>query len=407
MINDVALPSFEKMLMQLVSTPSVSSPSTAWDQSNSQVIAILADWLALLGFEVERMDVPAHPGKQNLIATMGKGPGGLVLAGHTDTVPFDQSKWSSDPFKLDYRDDRLYGLGSCDMKGFFPVILSAVQGFAGADFKQPLIIIATADEESSMSGARALAEAGRPKARCAVIGEPTGLKPIRMHKGMMMECIRLQGRSGHSSNPALGHSALDCMVDVLADLTRFRGELQAQYQNPAFEIAVPTMNFGHIHGGDNPNRICGACELQFDLRPLPGMDIDSLRAMISQRVTPIAQKHQVALEIEHLFGGVPAFETPAESPFVAACERLSGYSSEAVAFATEAPYLQALGMETVVMGPGSIDQAHQPDEFLAIDQVKPAVNILKGLIQQYCINGLVEYDLVAGDHAEGESKGEF
>lgn len=386
MINDVELPSFESMLMQLVAAPSVSSPLSNWDQSNSQVIELLAGWFELLGFSVERMEVPGCPGKQNLIATMGHGPGGLVLAGHTDTVPFDSAKWSSDPLKISYRDNRFYGLGSCDMKGFFPVILSAVQSFKGADIKQPLIVIATADEESSMSGARALAEAGRPKARCAVIGEPTGLKPIRMHKGMMMECIRLQGQSGHSSNPALGRSALECMIDVLVDLKQFRQELQTQYRNAAFEIDVPTMNFGHIHGGDNPNRICGACELQFDLRPLPGMDIDSLRALISQRVTPIAKKHQVGLEIEHLFGGVPAFETPAESPFVAVCERLSGRPSEAVAFATEAPYLQSLGMDTIVMGPGSIDQAHQPDEFLAAEQVKPAVKILEGLIQQYCID---------------------
>lgn len=401
MINDAVLPSFESMLMQLIAAPSVSSPSSTWDQSNCQVIELLASWFESLGFAVERMDVPGHPGKQNLIATMGKGAGGLVLAGHTDTVPFDQAKWSSDPFSLSYRDNRFYGLGSCDMKGFFPVILSAVQAFSGADFKQPLIVIATADEESSMSGARALAEAGRPKARCAVIGEPTGLKPIRMHKGMMMECIRLQGRSGHSSNPSLGRSALDCMIDVLADLTLFKKELQAQHRNPAFEIAMPTMNFGHIHGGDNPNRICGACELQFDLRPLPGMDIDMLREMIRKRVTPIAQRHEVSLEIEHLFGGVPAFETPAESPFVAVCERLSGHSAEAVAFATEAPYLQSLGIDTIVMGPGSIDQAHQPDEFLAVDQVKPGVNILKGLIQQYCID-----DVAAVSGHEGESKGE-
>ncbi len=385
MIKDVALPSFEQMLMELISVPSVSSSSTTWDQSNGQVIERLALWFEKLGFSVEVMDIPGCAGKQNLIATMGQGPGGLVLAGHTDTVPFDQAKWSSDPFKLSYRDNRFYGLGSCDMKGFFPVILSAARSFAGAAFKQPLIVIATADEESSMSGARALAEAGRPKARCAVIGEPTGLKPVRMHKGMMMECIRVQGRSGHSSNPALGRSALDCMVDILVDLTQFRRELQARYQNPAFEIDVPTMNFGHIHGGDNPNRICSSCELQFDLRPLPGMDIDALRTLISKRVLPIAQKHQVGVDIEHLFGGVPAFETPADSPFVKVCERLSGYSAAAVAFATEAPYLQQLGMETIVMGPGSIDQAHQPDEFLAVDQIEPAINILKNLIQHYCI----------------------
>src|SRR5690606_37299728 len=225
------------------------------------------------GFEIEVLPIPGQPHKANLIATLGRGAGGLVLAGHTDTVPCDPDRWASDPFSLTERDGRLYGLGATDMKGFFPVALEAARRFDQSKLQQPLIILATADEESSMDGARLLAELGRPKARYAVVGEPTGMKPVRMHKGIMMERVRVQGLAGHSSNPALGNNALEAMHLVIADLLAFRSELQNRYRNPGFAVPVPTLNLGHIHGGDNPNRICGHCELQFDLRPLPGMQV--------------------------------------------------------------------------------------------------------------------------------------
>ena len=155
-------------LRQLVSTPSVSSTDPNWDQGNRAVIDLLAGWLSQMGFDTEIQDVTSGGGKANLIASRGSGPGGLVLAGHTDTVPFDEGRWDSDPLGLDLRDNRLYGLGSTDMKGFFPLALAAAARFADAEFQQPLILLATADEESSMGGARALAAAGRPKARAAV-----------------------------------------------------------------------------------------------------------------------------------------------------------------------------------------------------------------------------------------------
>src|SRR5690606_31302075 len=146
-----------------------------------------AGWLGDLGFACETQEI--SPGKFNLLASHGSGPGGLVLAGHSDTVPFDAELWSSDPLRLREADDRWYGLGSCDMKGFFALIIKAVLPLLDQPFKQPLLILATCDEESSMSGARALAEAGRPLGRAAVIGEPTGLRPVRLHKGIMMEGI--------------------------------------------------------------------------------------------------------------------------------------------------------------------------------------------------------------------------
>lgn len=379
-------PDIRSMLERLIAQPSISSASPDWDHSNENVINTLAEWLEPLGFRVERLPVPGMPGKYNLIATLGEGPGGLVLSGHTDTVPFDDKRWQSDPFRLDERDDRWYGLGTCDMKGFFPLAIEAARSVAvGQPLKQPLIILATADEESSMNGARALAEAGRPEARYAVIGEPTGLKPVRMHKGIMMERLVFDGQSGHSSDPSLGRNALEGMHAALGELLSLRGQWQQQYRNPAFRVDVPTMNLGCIHGGDNPNRICAHCELQFDLRPLPGMSMTELRQSILERVQPLAEQRELGLRFEPLFDGVPPFETPEDADLVRACESLTGHSAQAVAFATEAPWLQSMGLETLVMGPGHIDQAHQPDEYLALSQIKPAVRILEGLIERFCL----------------------
>ncbi len=291
------VPGIREMLARLISLPSISSASPEWDHSNEGVVRLLAEWLEppLGGFTVEIMEVPGMPGKFNLIATLGSGPGGLVLSGHTDTVPFDDKRWQSDPFSLTEKDNRWYGLGTCDMKGFFPLAIEAARAFAGEPLQQPLIILATADEESSMNGARALAEAGKPKARYAVIGEPTNLKPVRMHKGIMMERLRFDGQSGHSSNPALGRNALEGMHEALGELLALRSEWQEKYRNPNFEVQVPTLNLGCIHGGDNPNRICAQCELHFDLRPLPGMNMETLRQAILDRMQPLAERRELKL----------------------------------------------------------------------------------------------------------------
>jgi len=385
--NITGVPGIRDMLTRLISLPSISSASADWDHSNEAVVRTLAEWLEPLGFTTEILEVPGMPGKYNLIATLGSGPGGLVLSGHTDTVPFDDKRWQSDPFTLTEKDNRWYGLGTCDMKGFFPLAIEAVKAFVGQPLQQPLIILATADEESSMNGARALAEAGRPEARYAVIGEPTSLRPVRMHKGIMMERLKFEGQSGHSSDPSLGRNALEGMHEALGELLALRSQWQEQYRNPNFKVQVPTLNLGCIHGGDNPNRICADCELHFDLRPLPGMDMASLRQAILSRLQPLAERRELGLTFEPLFDGVPPFETPADAALVRACETLTGHTAHAVAFATEAPWLQKLGMETLVMGPGSIDQAHQPDEYLELSQLQPTVDILRGLIKQFCLEG--------------------
>lgn len=378
-------PDIVTMLAELIASPSVSCTNPSLDQSNLDVIEKLENWLSDLGFKTEVMPIPGAANKANLIATLGSGPGGLVLSGHTDTVPYNDELWASNPFRLTERDNRFYGLGTCDMKGFFPLAIAAAKKFIDQPLQQPLIILATADEESSMNGARALAEAGKPKARYAVIGEPTGLRPIYMHKGMMMESVRITGSSGHSSDPSLGNNALEAMHSVLGTLIDFRKELQSTYQNSDFAVSVPTLNLGCIHGGDNPNRICGQCELEYDLRPLPGMNIDNLRETIAQRVKPLEEQFGVKISAESLFPGIPPFQNDASSELVQTAEKLTGYTAQSVAFGTEAPFLQGLGMDTIVMGPGSIDQAHQPDEYLAFDQIKPTVAILEQMIAKYCL----------------------
>ncbi|MDH3980482.1 MAG: acetylornithine deacetylase, partial [Gammaproteobacteria bacterium] len=333
----------------------------------------------------ELMPLPGTPAKTNLVATLGSGPGGLVLSGHTDTVPFDSGKWQHDPFQLTDANQRLYGLGTSDMKAFLALAIEACRGLRAQDLAEPLIIVATADEETSMSGARALLESQRPHARHAIIGEPTGLRPVRMHKGIFMESISLQGQSGHSSDPSLGNSALEAMHRVIAELLEWRVQLQEQYRNPVFAIPVPTLNLGHIHGGDNPNRICPDCELHIDLRPLPGMHINELRAELHRRVTAVLEPAAIAVSFDALFEGIPAMETPASAEIVQLTQRLTGHTPGAVAFGTEAPYLTQLGMDTVILGPGDIEQAHQPDEYLALNRLQPTIDLLQAVIKSVCI----------------------
>jgi acetylornithine deacetylase len=375
---------YQFQLQQLVAIPSVSCAVPAWDMPNLPVIECLASWTEELGFRTQILPL-ATPGKANLIATLGEGDGGLVLAGHSDTVPYDKAGWQTDPFKLTEKNGKLFGLGATDMKGFFPVVLEAVRPFLGKSLKHPIILLATADEESSMNGARALAASGQPKGRYAVIGEPTELTPIRMHKGIMMEAIRVTGHSGHSSNPALGNNALESMNYVMSELLSLRNELQLKYRNPGFAVQTPTLNLGCIHGGDGANRICGECELHFDLRLLPGMDNAEIQHLIKHRLQPIAEREGTDIVLSSLFEGVEPFAEDENSALIKACEALTGKRSESVAFATEAPFMQQLGMQTVVLGPGSINQAHQPDEFIDIRQLEPAVTIIQQLIQRFCL----------------------
>ena len=378
---------FISNLNELVSRVSVSSANPSLDMSNRPVIDYLAGCLEDLGFRCELLQCTSHTDnpKYNLIATRGSGSGGLVLSGHTDTVPLDEKLWTVNPFKVTEKDNRLYGLGCTDMKGFFPIVLEAIRQLNDIEFKEPLIVLATADEETSMYGARSLVEKGIPNARFAIIGEPTGLVPVKAHKGIMMESIRLLGHSGHSSDPSLGNNALDAMHAVISELMTWRNEMRRQYSSDLFKIAYPTLNLGCIHGGDNPNRICGHCELEIDIRLTPGMDPDNIREELVDRVSKIVDPLNIQFELAPLFPGVPAYTADANSEILDLVETMTGQQGISVAFGTEAPHLQKLGLDTIIFGPGSIDQAHQPDEYMSLEMVKPGIGYIRQIIENVCL----------------------
>lgn len=375
---------FFQMYRDIIAIPSISSTDPAWDQSNRQVIHLLADWFAKLGFAVEIQPVAGLDGKFNLVATLGQGSGGLLLAGHTDTVPFDADRWTKDPFKVTQEGDRLYGLGTIDMKGFFAFIVAALQEMDLTRLTKPLRILATADEETTMAGAKAIAAAATLKPDYAVIGEPTGLVPVIMHKGHMSEAIRITGKSGHSSDPANGVNAIELMHKAIGKLMGLQQELKEKYNNHHFQIPYPTLNLGAIHGGDSANRICGCCELHIDMRPIPGVSPEELVALLQENLNELHECHPGCLHISHMHEPIPPYACAEDSPLIAEAEQATGHGAEAVNYCTEAPYIQQLGCDTLVLGPGHIAQAHQPDEYLDLSFVKPTQAVLQHLVRRFC-----------------------
>lgn len=370
----------EQLLTDLVRIPSVSSVSPAFDSPNLPVIERLAGFLEDCGCAVEIMALPEAPGKANLIATLGTGDGGVVLAGHSDTVPYDDSGWDSDPFRLTARDQRLHGLGSADMKGFLAVATAIASRLEARRLAHPLHIVVTADEESQMQGARVLAASGRPKADYCIIGEPTDLKPVRMHKGVLMEAIAIHGGSGHSSEPDTAPNALDGLSRVLRALEEWRRQWREQFRAPEFAVPYPTLNFGHVHGGDNPNRICADVELHIDMRLVPGMDPVTMREQLDVHLQQALAGTGCTHKRRTLFEGFGAFQTRADSEFIRAVERLSGTPAQSVSFGTEASFFSSMGMETVVIGPGRISQAHQPNEYVEQSSLAAGEKLIEQLV---------------------------
>ncbi|HDI3276314.1 TPA: acetylornithine deacetylase [Vibrio cholerae] len=375
------LPSFLEVYEGLISTSSISSTDAHWDEGNEQVIAKLADWLSALGFAIQIEQVALN--KQNLIAKLGSGEGGLLLAGHSDTVPFDEGRWNYNPHALTQANNRFYGLGTADMKGFFAFIYEAVKNVDWSKQTKPLYVLATCDEETTMLGARHFTENAPFKPDYCIIGEPTSLVPIRAHKGHVANAIRVTGKSGHSSNPALGVNAIEIMHEVLFALMQLRDRLIKEYHHPGFEIPTPTLNLGHIHGGDSPNRICGCCEMHYDVRPLPGISLDGLDNLMRDALREVQQKWPGRIELVPLHDPIPGYECAHDHPFIHGISEICEQEAQTVNYCTEAPFLQQI-CPTLVLGPGSIDQAHQPDEFLAFEFIDPTVRVLSRAMQKYC-----------------------
>ena len=383
------LPPFIELYRALIATPSISATDSALDQSNEALINLLAGWFTDLGFRVEIQPVPETRHKFNLLASIGensvgkKSSGGLLLAGHTDTVPFDEGRWTRDPFTLTEHDNKLYGLGTADMKGFFAFILDAVRDIDASTLSKPLYILATADEETTMAGARYFAASTQLRPDFAIIGEPTSLQPVRAHKGHISNAIRITGQSGHSSDPARGVNAIDLMHESITELMKLRTTLQERYNNPAFAIPYPTMNFGHINGGDAANRICACCELHMDIRPLPGLTLSDLDELMTEALAPVSARWPGRLSIDQLHPPIPGYECPTDHHMVGVIEKLLGERTAVVNYCTEAPFIQQI-CPTLVLGPGSINQAHQPDEFIEMSFIEPTRELIGQLVDHFC-----------------------
>ncbi|MCO4799764.1 MAG: acetylornithine deacetylase, partial [Colwelliaceae bacterium] len=289
------------------------------------------------------------------------------------------------PFKILNKDNKFFGLGTCDMKGFFAFVLQACKEVDANKLKKPLYILATADEETTMAGARFFAQQQLLKPDVAIIGEPTNLVPVVMHKGHMSHRITIQGQSGHSSKPSLGVNAIEIMHLVIGQLITLKSKLADNYSNQSFDVAAPTLNLGAIRGGDNANRICGYCELDIDMRSLPGMNDAELINLLAESLKPLAIKYPDRITFDELHPSSPSFEQEQSSDLVSLAEKISGHKCCAVNYATEAPFIQQLGCQTIVLGPGSIDQAHQPNEFLAHEEINNTNLFISSMINNYCL----------------------
>ena len=380
------LPTFAERLREIVSLNSISSEEPELDQSNESVIRCLERWLRELGFDVTLIKVKEKPLKYDLLARLGEGDGGLLLSGHTDTVPADPASWKSDPLSLTETEDRYTGLGSIDMKGFFAFAADAAASFSGKKLREPLYILATSDEETTMNGAKAFMEQASISPRAVIIGEPTSLTPVYKHKGYMAFRVIAHGRRAHSSNPAEGINAIEIMHRAIAGIMKFRDSLK-KFRSSDFKVPEPTLNIGIIRGGDSPNSVPDTCVMQFDVRPTELTPVDFIEKEVRKAIAQSAGEYSGSIEIEDLYPPLPAFGGGKDQPVVRKLAELSGNEPVTVGYATEAGLLSALTQNTVVFGAGSISNAHQPDEYLLKEEIGPMSRILREIISLICEKG--------------------
>ena len=367
----------------LVEMPTIST------DSNLSAITFLQDYLQELGAKVE-VTKDATGSKANIFATLGPDiDGGIVLSGHTDVVPVAGQEWSSDPFILRQQDGKLFGRGTCDMKGFIACSLAYAAEIKPENLKKPLHFAFTYDEETGCLGARvmldALKSSGRKPAIC-IIGEPTGMRVIEGHKGCCENTTRFGGLEGHGSLPSAGVNAVEYAARYISELLEIGQELQGRTPpNSPFEPPWTTINVGAIRGGVAHNVIPNTCEIEWEFRPVNADDKFFVRRRInnfaSDTLLPEMQKSWPLATLENeVVGDVDGLMPVENSQAVALVQALTGENSvTTVPFGTEAGLFQKLGISTVVCGPGHIAQAHKPDEFVEVSELEKCLKMLGGL----------------------------
>ncbi len=371
------------------------------DRPNDATVAVLEAALDAPGVRVERRAAHAD-GRWNLVASVGPEPGpdadGLVLSGHMDVVPPGDG-WTSPPFELRERDGLWFGRGTCDMLGFVAMATNLVRRAGAAGLDRPLVLVLSADEEIGSPGARALVEGWPPTRRlprATIVGEPTGLRVVRMHKGHAKRRFVLRGRSAHSGTPQLGRSAIEAAGPALVRLAALRRALATEGGPNAscFPSAPhPVLTVGRIDGGEAVNMVAERCGLDVGVRVLPGQDagplMDRVRAAIEAGVAdddaaaggrgPAGTAAPITIEEADL-GDNPPLCTARDAAIVRRLMDLVGQEEDlGVSFASDGGHLARLGAEPVLFGPGHMRVAHRPDEHLDPAELDRARAIVAGL----------------------------
>jgi acetylornithine deacetylase len=338
-----------------------------------------------------RLDWSGDRTKANLLGTFGEGPGGLVFSGHVDVVPVDGQAWTSDPFAADVRDGRLYGRGACDMKGFVGTVLGHVADFGAAALRQPIHVALTYDEELGCLGIphliRALEDWDVHPAGC-IVGEPTSMRLVTAHKGGRVYRCRVTGRAAHSSLTPTAVNAIEYAARLIARIQEIATrEREFGLRAAGFDVPFTTVSTNLFSGGNGPNIVPALAEFLFDYRYIPGMDpgaiiadLMGLAAVLNgemRRIDP-----DCGIEFS-LVNAIPALAVDEEAwVFRLAAALLPGSGVEKVAYGTEAGFFQAYGVPTLVCGPGSIEQAHKADEYVALEQLAACDRFIDGVVSQ-------------------------
>ncbi|SMX34343.1 acetylornithine deacetylase [Actibacterium lipolyticum] len=376
----------QTILADLVGFPTVSS------DSNFAMVAYLANRLSDIGARIEVLTDDSGQ-KANLFATLGpEGNGGIVLSGHTDVVPVADQDWSSDPFSLRENDGRLYGRGTCDMKGFIAAALAMAPTYAKANLRRPLHFALTYDEEVGCLGGQALVaelESRGIRPDIAIIGEPTEMKIIEAHKGCCEYTVNFQGLDGHSSDPAQGVNAAEYAARYVIRLLELREALKTRAPaDSPFKPPFTTLNVGSIQGGVARNVIAAKAMVEWEMRPVQAGDAEFVKSEIAQYcedvLLPAMQAVHAGADITtQVIGEVPGLEPMSDSAARQLLSELTGQNSAlTVPFGTEAGLFQKIGISAVVCGPGAIAQAHKPDEFITTAQLDQCLSMLAKLTPQ-------------------------
>lgn len=359
------------ILRDLVAIPSVSS------LSNVPVVNYALSRLDPKSWTIRRFPYtdPAGTAKLNVVAIAGtKRRAELALVCHTDTVPFDPG-WAHaiDPV---VRDGKLYGRGSCDVKGCLACVLAAIAQIKIDRLKKPLALVLTADEEVGCVGAKLLAKKKAVRARYTIVGEPTGLRPVRAGKGYGLAEIVVHGKEAHSAFPARGKSAIFAAARIVTRLEAIARKLAAR-KNRDFDPPCTTLNAGLIHGGTAKNIVPGECRITVEWRPVPGQK----PAWAAELIRDALQGFDATLQIKRID---PPFEPSPHRSLSRLVESLSGSESTTVSFGTEAAHLDTHGEETIVFGPGDMTVAHKTGEYVPVAQLDRCVAHLKSVIEKIC-----------------------